>query len=264
MLNSTVYFNLITKDYSRSLANAATDPTVARENTYYLNNIGKVTSIDQFLNNSQLYTYAMKAYGLGGMLNEKGLVRQVLEQGVSSSTALANTLSNPNFKALATALNFQANGTSATSKAAATTGTVAAYNQQALDTQVGQQSTGAKMALYFQQNVGKITSTYNILGDVTLLNVVESALGLSTSISGEDIDTQAKLLDTAMTNAGMTISNLQNPTKLAQFLQRFTANYDANNPSSASTTPTSALDVTTPGISSDLLLSLANLKLGGS
>jgi hypothetical protein len=96
------------------------------------------------------------------------------------------------------------------------------------------------------------------------LIVVENALGLSSSISKEDIDTQAKLLNNAMTNAGISISNLQNPTKLAKFLQRFTANYDANNPSGASTTPTSALDVTSPGISSDLLLSLANLKLGGS
>jgi len=45
---------------------------------------------------------------------------------------------------------------------------------------------------------------------------------------------------------------------------RFTANYDVNNPSTTSTTPTNALQVSSPGISQSLLLSIASLPQGGS
>lgn len=264
MLNLTEYYNLIVEDHSNSLATAGAAPAVSRAKAYYLNNIRKVQTIDQFMNNTKRYTCAMTAYGLSGMLNEKGLVRQVLEQVISRGTALANTLSNTNFKALATALNFQANGSSTTSTISATTGTAAQYEQQALDSQIGQQSPGVQMALYFKQNVTNISSHCNILGDATLRKCVETELGLSGTISEKNIDTRAQLFTNAMSNAGVGISSLQNTTTLNKFLDRFTANYDASHTSAVSTTLTSALGNGSPGIGSDLLLSIANLKLGGS
>lgn len=258
MLNATTYFNVVTKDYAKTLAGAASDTAVARESKYYLANIGKVQSVDAFMKNGRLYTFVMKAFGLSDMMNAKGLIRKVLEGGVADSKSLANTLHDPRYKALATALDFSGNGSAATSAAAAQQGVVDKYVEQTLEARVGEQNAGARMALYFQRMAPGITSAYSILGDKTLLSVVETALGLPPSMSQQSIDSQAKMITSVLK-----ISDLQNPVKLQKFIERFTAAYDSKNPTGAPL-PTSALEVSSPGISQDLLLSLANLKLGGS
>jgi hypothetical protein len=259
MLNATIYYNSIVRNYSQSLANTAAEPSVARATSYFLAHIGKVKTVDDLLNNSQLYTYVMKAYGLGDMLYAKGLIRKVLEGGVSSSTALANTLNDKRYKALATAFNFAADGTATTTTTAARQGTVNNYLEQKLESNAGQQNPGTQMALYFRNQAPNITSAYSILADPTLLKVVQTALNLPVSMSQANIDVQASMI-----NQKLNISDLQDPAKLQKFIERFTATYDAQNPMPTSAVPTSALLVTQPGISSNLLLSIANLKLGGS
>jgi len=259
MLDSTSYLNYITKNYSTSLEQAGASASARQATAYFLANIGNVKTIDQLLNNSRLYNYVMNAYGLADMINAKGEVKQVLEGGVSNSKALANTLNNAQLKALATAFNFVANGTATTSSTSLQQQTVQGYEQQALETQVGQNSPAVQMALYFKSQVSNITSAYNILADKTLLQVVETAYNLPQTLSLEGIDTQAQEI-----NNVLKISDLQNPQKLQNFLDRFTSVYDAQNQTDGPTTPSSAMQVTSPGISQDLLLSLANLKLGGS
>lgn len=259
MLTATLYYNSIVNNYSKTLASTAAEPTVAQATKYYLANIGNVKSVSELMNNNKLYTYVMTAYGLSDMMNAKGLITKVLEGGVSSPTSLANTLNDPRYKALATAFNFAADGATTTQTTAAQQGTVNNYVEQTLETDVGQTNQGVQMALYFQRMAPSITSAYSILGDKTLLTVVETALGLSSSISEEPIDTQATVI-----NKALNISTLQNPAQLQKFIERFTANYDAQNANSQTVAPTNALLVTSPGISSNLLLQIANLKLGGS
>jgi hypothetical protein len=73
------------------------------------------------------------------------------------------------------------------------------------------------VALYFKQKVGNFTTACNILADSAPLRVVETALGFSSIISEENIDTLAKLLTTAMSNAGVSTSSLQNATVPTNF-----------------------------------------------
>ncbi len=54
---------------------------------YFQANIGKVKTVNDLLNNSELYNYVMTAFGLSDMTYAKGLIRKVLEGGVSSSKA---------------------------------------------------------------------------------------------------------------------------------------------------------------------------------
>ncbi len=76
--------------------------------------------LDQRLvDNYRLLSYALTAYGLGDQVDNKALVTQVLEGGVSSSKALANTLSNPNWAKFAAAFNFAADGASSISTSSA-------------------------------------------------------------------------------------------------------------------------------------------------
>ncbi len=243
----------------------AADPTVAQATKYYQANIGSVTTPAQFVKNTRLFNYAMNAFGLGDMTYAKSLIQKVLEQGTSSSTALANTLNNPKILALAKAFNFSQNGAAATQSAAATTGVVSQYVMQTLETNEGAQYPGVQLALYFQQNASKITDGYSILADKSLLTVAQTTLGISSYTSAENIDQQAKQFDSMLT-----YSDFQSPSKVQTFLERFSAQYDLAN---AGSTTSSTSNIVSPfltsgtastGFSISLLTSLQNFKLGGA
>src|SRR5882757_6531289 len=95
MLSTIADYQRISKDMVRSLSITAKKPDVSRETAYYLANIGKVTTVDDFLKDYRLYSYAMKAYGLSDMTYAKAFMRKVLTEGTSSSTSFANKLSDP-------------------------------------------------------------------------------------------------------------------------------------------------------------------------
>jgi hypothetical protein len=260
VLSATSLYDSITRNYTNSLASTAKEPTVARNTQYFLDNIGKVTSAAQLVNNSQLYTYVLNAFGLQDMGYAKALITKVLNGGAATN-GFAQSLNDPRYIALVNAFDFSKNGASTTSSTTTQQTVVSNYYEQSLENQTATENQGAQMALYFKRMAPEITSPYSILADQTLLKVFETAYNIPSSFSEENIDVQA-------TEVGqlMNISKLQDPTYQTQFLKRFTAMYDMQNPPGSGTTadPTNALLITTPGISSDLLMSIANLKLGGS
>ncbi len=259
MLTATLLYNVITRDYPTSLANAAKQPTAERSTKDFLANIGKITSAKQLVGNSQLYNYVMTAFGLQDMAYAKALITKVLNGGTAAS-GLAQKLHDPRYTALVNTFNFAVTGAATTSDTTAMQKVVSNYNEQTLETTTGQQNQGAQQALYFKRMAPNIKDVYGILADRTVLQVVETAFGLPATLSLQNIDTQAKEISQLLD-----VSKLQDPTYLNKFLERFTATYDALNPSGGmSSTPTNALLVTSTGISSSLLLSLANLKRGGS
>jgi hypothetical protein len=64
----------------------------------------------------------------------------------------------------------------------------------------------------------------------------------------------------------LNLDDLQDPDKVATFLNRFASLWDLNNGTSTSSTPSPTILFTQPlelGVGADLLASLQNLKLGG-
>jgi uncharacterized protein YjdB len=257
----------IANNLSRYRTMTAADPTVAQATKYFQANIGKVTTPAQLVNNPRLFNYAMTAFGLGSMTYAKSLMQKVLEQGTSSSKALANTLADPKILAFAQAFNFALYGKSTTQTLAATADVASKYVMQTLETNQGAQDQGVQLALYFQQNASRITDGYSILADQNLLTVAQTTLGISSYTSAENIDKQAKQLDSLLT-----YSDFQKPAKVLNFLERFSAQYDLNNassPTSGSAASNLVSPLLTPAsstttFSASLLMSLQNLRMGGS
>jgi hypothetical protein len=265
MSTFTAYLS-IANNLSRYETMTAADPTVAQATKYYQAHIASVTTPSQLVNNTRLFNYVMTAFGLGNMTYARSLIRKVLEQGTSSSTALANTLDNPNILALAQAFNFAQKGAATTKSAATTTDVVNKYVMQTLETNEGSQNPGVELALYFQQHASSITNGYSILADKNLLTVVQTTLGISSYTSAENIDQQARQLDKMLT-----YSKFQKPSYVENFLERFSAQYDLNNPTGSTASSTSSIvsplltaGTASSGFSTDLLMSLQNLKLGGA
>lgn len=263
MPTTTASYLSLVNNLPRAQAVAAADPTVKRETAYFLANIGKVKTIQDLVGNYNLFSYAMKAYGLADMTYAKGFITKLLQGGVSSSSALANTLTDTRYKAFAQAFDFAGLGSGATTATAAMTATTQKYIQQVTEDNAGSQNQGVELALYFQRKASSITSAYSILADPALLKFVQTTFGISPYSSQADIDVQATDL-----NRRLNIKDLQDPKKVEKLAERFTAMWDAsgNNTSNQNTSAATIIlgQSLTYGISQDLLLSLQNLKLGGT
>ena len=106
MTSTTSAYLAVSQNLPRYQAMTAAEPAVKSATAYYEANIGSVTSIQDFVGNYRLLSYALDAYGLGDQINATALITKVLEGGVSNPKSLANTLSNSAWKAFAAAFNF--------------------------------------------------------------------------------------------------------------------------------------------------------------
>ena len=262
MLSTTASYLAVSNNLTRMQTATAADPQVKNDTAYFLANIGKVTSISGFVNNYRLFTYAMKAFGLEDMDYAKGLVTKLLQGGVTSSSALANTLNDPRYKALATAFDFVGQGATVTQSTAATTDVVSKYVEQSLEDNQGTSNQGVQLALYFTRNAPSVTNIYGLLADKNMLKVVETAFGLPSGATA-DVDSLAATLEKSVS-----VADLQDPAKVQKIAERFTAMWDleGNNTSSdvSNVSQIFAASSSSVGFSADLLLSLQGLKLGGS
>jgi hypothetical protein len=236
MTTTTAAYLSVTQNLARYQAMTAAEPAVKSATAYYEANIGKVASIQDFVGNYRLLSYALDAYGLGDQVNNTALVAKVLEGGVSDPNSLANTLSNSNWKAFAAAFDFAGAGASSVSSASAVKTTTTDYVEQQLESDQGAQDVGVQLALYFQRVAPTVTSEYGILADPSLLEVAQTIFGLSPATSATNIDAQAETLSKLMP-----LSDLQDPKELQQLTERFTAMYDLTyGPGSGATTSLTA------------------------
>lgn len=257
MVSTIMSYQLIANNMTRSLELTARKPDVHRDTEYYLAHIGDVKSIDEFMGDYRLFSYAMKANGLSDMVYAKAFLRKVLTQGISSKSSFANKLVDPRYREFAASFNFAALGENATRTKAATTGTVSKYLHQVLEEDAGEKNEGVRLALYFQRKASTITNPYQILADKALLKVTQTALGISPLTSAAAVEKQA-----AMLAKRIDFTDFQNPEKLRTFLQRFSAMWEID---SGQTTSTSSILISRPietGISATTLASLQNLKFG--
>lgn len=243
-------------DRYTTLASKKTDVVAATK--YFEATIGSIKSVDDFMKDSRVYRYAMKAFGLEDMIFAKAMVKKVLTEGVTNSKSLANTLTDKRFLALAKAFDFASYGEMTTTRTAATGDVVDAYVRQSLEESEGKQNKGVELALYFARKAPSIKSAYGILADKNLLKVVQTTLGLSEYTSFQDIDKQAKTISSMMN-----ISDLGDPAKVQKFLAKFTAKYDAANGPQAVGMGSPLFGAwSTVGISSDVLSAIQGLKRG--
>ena len=250
-------YQLIAKDIPKAIDQVESQPVVKRDTDYYLANIGNIKTIDDFVKDTRLFNYAMKAYGLGDMAYAKAFMVKALKEGVSSQDSFANKLSDKRYAAFVKAFNFAAYGPTATLFPSAQQGAVDGYMRQTLEENAGETNQGVRLALYFQRKAPTITSWYDVLADTALSSVIRTALDLPDTFAAADIDKQVQAFEQKLN-----IADFKDPTKLSKFLGRFTTMWEINNPTSTAQTSVSVLfaQPTTVGISTDLMMAMQKLK----
>ncbi len=240
LVQSQTDFHSMASAYTAAVGTDAASTAAAKTETTYVGTaIEKATSLDSLVSDPRIVAYIGQAFGVSKL--DVSTLKQVLTSNVYDPTSVANTKGDA-YRQIAAAFNFNSAGTvarapatQAQSKEDISSTTTNYLNEQIL-TEAGAQSTGAKLALYFQQKAPSITNVYQILADSSLLTVVQTALNIPASSSSANIDVQA-----AAITARLKLSDLKDPTKLNGFLSQFSALYDLNN--SSTSDPSSPLNL---------------------
>lgn len=251
-------FRLLSSDLPSALDRTARQPAVQRETAHYLASIGNIKSLDEFMGDDRVYRYAMQAFGLEEMTYAKAFMRKALSEGIDRADSFANGLRDPRFREFVEAFNFARHGRATTSFSRAQQGTVDRYVRQTLETEAGRSNEGVRLALYFQRKATGITSPMQLLADRALLKVTQVALGLPAGTAALDIDKQAELI-----TRRLDVADLQDPEKLGRLLERFTALWEIENPTTFSAIVPNVLVGGSPyGIDIDTLGRIQNLRIG--
>ena len=258
MISTLVSYRLATDNLDTTIQRVSEQPVVSREIEYYLENIGDVDTIEDLTSDYRLFSFAMKAHGLGDMTFAKAFMEKVLEEGLDSDNSFANTLSDRRYAEFAKTFNFKAFGEATTSFTKTQQGVVDRYLRQTLEEQAGDENQGVRLALYFQRKAESIENFYTILADPALSQVVRTTLGLPDSIASIDIDKQVEMISDRLD-----LETLADPEKLDELLERFTSLWDIDH-----STQSQAVSQVAQlfggsgqyGISQDLMLQIAQLK----
>src|SRR5262245_23476517 len=98
-----VDYQLAIGNQTQLLAQFQKSTTTNADLAAYQAGVAKVTTVDQFLNNSKVLNVALTAYGMQDLISQKGLLKQLLTQDPSGSTALAQKFGRQNYIAFAQA-----------------------------------------------------------------------------------------------------------------------------------------------------------------
>ncbi|WP_319532048.1 DUF1217 domain-containing protein [uncultured Cohaesibacter sp.] len=259
MIDTSLRLTMLNNNMSKSLDVVRKDPLVDRLSEKYLEKIRDIKTVDEFIEDYDVFSYAMKAFGLEDMTYAKAYMRKVLDEGVSSDEAFANKLTDERFRTFAEAFNFEQFGEATTSFEKVQQDVVDMYVRQTLEDQEGEDNTGVQLALYFERKAGNITNAMELLADPALAEVTRTLVGIADEAAGSDLDLQA-----AMIEERIDIEDLQDPDKVKELLVRFTSLWDLENQDISTSVPNVLLSGTSMvSMDEDLLMSLQGLKLGG-
>lgn len=173
-------------------------PLIARDTDYFEQNIGKVQTAEQLVDDRRLLRVALGAFGLGDDLNSQALIKRILEEGTVERDALANRLADERYKKFTDAFGFGEPALPRTQLAGFGREITDKYRALEFEVAVGEQNESLRLAMNAQRELSDIVAGddsenakwFAIMGNPPLRKVFEVALGLPTSFGQVDIDRQ--------------------------------------------------------------------------
>lgn len=206
-------------------------PTIVRDTQYFEENIGKVKTADDLVSDRRLMRVALGAYGLQDDINNRALIRKILEDGTLRSDALANRLADSRYKQLSEAFAFGDRPIPRTQLSTFGREITEKFRRREFEIAVGNQNESLRLALNASRELGNIatengeqnTKWFRVLGTAPLRQVFEVALGLPKSFAQLDLDRQAEILK-SRANSQLGISSVNDLSDMSlreKLIQRF-------------------------------------------
>ncbi|MBO9473758.1 DUF1217 domain-containing protein [Shimia sp. R10_1] len=217
---------------------------VKRDLDYFAENIGKIENAEDLVNDRQLLSVALGAFGLEDDINSKFFVKTILEEGSQADDALANRLADTRYREFAEAFGFGDLGGPWHKTPGFAEEIREGYVARQFEKAVGEQDENLRFAMNTIRELDDIavsgnsdnTNWFTVMGNPPLRKVFETAFGLPTEFGSQDLDTQLntfreRLKD--LTGDGE-ISQFVSTTSRDELVQRFLLMSEINNVSVAS------------------------------
>ncbi|MEM5491954.1 DUF1217 domain-containing protein [Hoeflea sp. AS16] len=220
------YYTAVTRLDSSESSKAAAEDEVA----YYRTQLQNLETVDQLLADVRLKNVLLVAEGLRPVDVSNETLRAVLLSDLDDPDSFANQQTDIGFQKIAGSFNFDADGfirpnnSQSVQNERGLVETQRLYLNQAIEEEAGEESLGARLALYFERMAPTLTSAYDILADDALAQFVRIAFSISEETAASDIDKQKEMLDRFLD-----IDDLLDPEKVETLVQRFLALYDIDN-----------------------------------
>lgn len=225
-LSSLVGLSLVDATRDRQIESIKNSAQGSREINAFRERIGSIETVDQLLDDHELYSFVMKAYDLEDQIFGKALMAKVLKSDADDDTSLVNRLTSQRFKDIHEGLGFSADGigNNNTLQPAWQEEMVERFlDRQFINMQTDQNETIGTV-LEFRKLAGTISSPFDFLKNATLSEFIQTAVGIPTEASGLDIDILAALIEDRVD-----IENLDDPKEVNKLVLRYIAIKDAEN-----------------------------------
>ncbi len=222
---------------SQMAAFAAT-PALDRELSNFKENISKVTSAEDLVNDYSLFKVALGAFGLEDKVADKFFFKKLLEEGTENDGAFALRLTDTRYREFAEAFGFGNAGGSKVAESDFAQKITEAYQVRQFEKAVGEDNGSMRLALNLEREIGKYANSafpetvawFQLMANPPLREVFETALGLPQSIGSLDVDRQRELFQNATDRAfGSTSMDVfKDPENVDKLLRRFFAQEQIN------------------------------------
>ncbi|GAB5436079.1 DUF1217 domain-containing protein [Falsiruegeria mediterranea] len=194
-------WSFLQRTYNSQLENFSTSQMRVRENQYFLENIGDITSAADLVGNRRLLSVALGAFGLQDDIDSKFFIQKILQDGTNSDDALANRLADTRYQKFSEAFGF---GPGEVRKTGLQTNMIEVVNRnnlEAFEASVGEQDGSMRIALFAQRELQDLASQsfsddakwFNLMGQPPLRQMFEVALGLPSSFGQINLDKQLEV-----------------------------------------------------------------------
>ncbi len=229
----------------------AQSPEIARDIAYFEQNIGKINSAEELVNDRRLLKVALGAFGLDADIDSRAFIRKILEEGTLAPDALANRLADKRYHALSSTFGFGDLAVPANKVSDFAGKITTLYKERRFEVAIGEQDDNMRLALNLRRDLAQIaeketsanTKWYEIMGQPPLRKVFETAFGLPSSFATINLDKQ---LDTFKERAekafgSSDISQFTDPDKQEKLIRLFLLRADIQAQSAGSTGGQTAL-----------------------
>ncbi len=218
--------------------------SLQKELTYFKENIGTISNADELVGNYRLLKVALGAFGLENDLPNKALIKKVLEEGSLNPNSFANRMVNKSYLTMTKAFGFDLAPPSF--KLSDFADKIAEqYTTRQFEIAVGNTNEDFRFSLTLERELSEMATAsntddgrwYTVFGSEPLRHVMQTALGLPSSIASLDIDKQVKIFreKTQAAFGNGEIAQFSDPSNREKLNQLFLARSQISGTSSFST-----------------------------
>jgi len=231
-MSTLMDFQVISRTYTKELERFKAQPQQAREIAYFKEKAGSIKSAEEFVKDPRLMKFVLTAYGMAEQ-NFPGLIKKLLEGGVSDPSSLANRFTDSRYKELVKDLGLEKGQTGNLKFESVRNKIVERFQTVAFETKKGEENGAIRSILYFQRKAPSITSWYQVLGDRAMTEVLKTAFSIPSQTASIDVDKQAAILEKKFP-----IKDMKNPAKVEKMLKQYAIMSDMQTGNTTTFVPT--------------------------